>query len=69
MTMMPITQRRTLLRVHVLLFQIWAVSTGEIAIYGTLALGDSHDLISLEESEINFKGSHLFSVHSTMPVE
>lgn len=35
----------------------------ETEIYGTLALGDNLDLVSLEESEINFKGSHLFLVH------
>lgn len=47
-------QRRTLLRLKCLVTLTLAVSTGEIEIHGILALGDSLDLTSLEESEINF---------------
>lgn len=34
-----------------------------------LSLEDDFDLASLEELEINFKGSHLTSVHRTLPVK
>lgn len=33
----------------------------------TLSLGNDLDLASLE-SEVNFKGSHLFSVHKTIKI-
>lgn len=34
-----------------------------------LSLGDDFDLASLEELEINFKGSHLISIYVTVPVK
>ena len=35
----------------------------------TLSLEVDFDPASLEESEINFKGNHLFSVRGTVPVK